>query len=125
MIHMQAFIPKNTDEKLKSLMQWGRLRQHQLSEAFIITKDTILSFLKRQIEHGNWRAVLEILKGKPMTQAGRFMLHELREKVVRSLIIRMGLRRVIAVALAIVLMPLILAKVAGELIDWMRNRHAR
>ncbi|WP_299699802.1 hypothetical protein [uncultured Pontibacter sp.] len=122
MIHMPAFIPKNTDDKLRSLMQWGRLRQHHISEAFFITKDTVLSFLKRQIEHGNWRAVMEVLKGKPMTQAGRFMLHELRDKVVRSLIIRMGLRKVIAVALAIVLMPLILAKVAGEVIGWMRNR---
>jgi hypothetical protein len=120
---MPAFIPKNADDKLKSLMEWGRLRQHQISEAFFITKDTILSFLKRQIEHGNWRAVLEVLKGKPMTQAGRFMLHELRDKVVRSLIIRMGLRKVIALALAVVLMPLILAKVTGEVIGWMRNRN--
>lgn len=123
MIHMQAFIPKDADDKLKLLLQWGRLRQHQLSEAFFITKETILGFLKRQIEHGNWRAVLEVLKGKPMTQAGRFMLHELRDKVVRSLIIRMGLRKVIAVALAIVLIPLILVKVAGEVIGWMRRRH--
>jgi hypothetical protein len=120
---MQAFIPKDADDKLKSLMEWGRLRQHQLSDAFYITKDTILSFLKRQIEHGNWRAVMEVLKGKPMTQAGRIMLHELRDKVVRSLILRMGLRKIIAVALAVVLMPLILAKVAGEVISWMRNRH--
>lgn len=104
-------------------MLWGRLRQEQLYDAFFITKDTILGFLKRQIEKGNWREVLEVLKGKPMTQAGRFILQELRDKVVSNLILRMGLRKVIALALAVVLMPLILAKVAGEVIGWMRNRH--
>jgi hypothetical protein len=122
MIHMSAFIPKDTDVKLKSLLQWGRLRQEQLSEAFFITKDTVLGFLKRQIEHGNWHEVQEVLKGKPMTQTGRFLLLELRDKVVRNLIVRMGLRRIIALALAIVLLPLILAKVASEVIGWMRNR---
>jgi hypothetical protein len=123
MIHMSAFIPKDTDVKLKSLIQWGRLRQEQLSEAFFITKDTVLGFLKRQIERGNWREVQEVLKGKPMTQTGRFLMLELRDKVVRNLIVRMGLRRIIALALAIVLLPLILAKVASEVIGWMRNRN--
>ncbi|EJF08956.1 hypothetical protein O71_17786 [Pontibacter sp. BAB1700] len=122
MIHMSAYIPKNADEKLRSLLHWGKLRQEQLSEAFLITKDTVLGFLKRQIEHGNWRGVLEVLKGKPMTQAGRYMLGELRSKVVRKLIMRMGLRPVIATALVIVLLPIILAKVTGEVIGWIRNR---
>ncbi|SIQ96871.1 hypothetical protein [Pontibacter lucknowensis] len=122
MIHMSAYIPKNADEKLRSLLHWGKLRQEQLSEAFLITKDTVLGFLKRQIEHGNWSGVLEVLKGKPMTQAGRYMLGELRSKVVRKLIMRMGLRPVIATALVIVLLPIILAKVTGEVIGWIRNR---
>ncbi|PKV75398.1 hypothetical protein [Pontibacter ramchanderi] len=122
MIHMSAYIPKNADEKLRSLLQWGKLRQEQVSDAFLITKETVLGFLKRQIEHGNWRGVLEVLKGKPMTQAGRYMLGELRSKAVRKLIMRMGLRPVIATALVIVLLPIILAKVAGEVIGWIRNR---
>ncbi|MHC2992504.1 hypothetical protein OB13_13250 [Pontibacter sp. HJ8] len=122
MIHMSAFIPKNADMKLKSLLQWSRLRQGQLSEAIYITKDTVLGFLKRQIERGNWREVQEVLKGKPMSHAGRFLLHELRHKVVHSLIMRMGLRKVIAVAIAVVLLPLILAKVAGEVVSWARSK---
>lgn len=122
MIHMSAFFPKNSEEKLRSLLQWGKLRQEQVAEAFLLTKDTVLGFLKRQIEHGNWRAVLDVLKGKPMTQAGRYMLGELRSKVVRKLIMRMGLRPIIATGLVLVLLPIILAKVAGEVIGWMRNR---
>ncbi|GGG30248.1 hypothetical protein [Pontibacter amylolyticus] len=123
MIHMSAYIPKNADVKLRSLLHWSKLRQEQLGEAFLITKDTVLGFLKRQIEHGNWRSVLEVLKGKPMTQAGRYMLSELRSKAVRKLIMRMGLRPVIATALVILLLPIILAKVAGEVIGWIRNRN--
>ncbi|SIT79389.1 hypothetical protein SAMN05444128_0741 [Pontibacter indicus] len=123
MIHMSAYIPKNADEKLRSLLQWGKLRQEQLAEAFLITKDTVLGFLRRQIEHGNWRAVLEVLKGKPMTRAGRYLLSELRSKAVRKLIMRMGLRPIIATTLVIVLLPIILAKVTGEVISWIRNRH--
>lgn len=120
---MSAYIPKNADEKLRSLLQWGKLRQEQLSEAFLITKDTVLGFLRRQIEHGNCRAVLEVLKGKPMTRAGRYLLSELRSKAVRKLIMRMGLRPIIATTLVIVLLPIILAKVTGEVISWIRNRH--
>lgn len=123
MIHMSAYIPKNADVKLRSLLHWSKLRQEQLGEAFLITKDTVLGFLKRQIEHGNWRSVLEVLKGKPMTQAGRYMLSELRSKAVRKLIMRMGLRPVIATALVILLLPIILAKVAGEVVGWIRNRN--
>lgn len=123
MIHMSAYIPKNADVKFRSLLHWSKLRQEQLGEAFLITKDTVLGFLKRQIEHGNWRSVLEVLKGKPMTQAGRYMLSELRSKAVRKLIMRMGLRPVIATALVILLLPIILAKVAGEVIGWIRNRN--
>ncbi|MBX0332073.1 hypothetical protein K3G39_02370 [Pontibacter sp. HSC-14F20] len=121
MIHMSTYIPKNADEKLRSLLHWGKLRQEQVSEAFLITKDTVLGFLKRQIERGNWRGVLEVLKGKPMTQAGRYILGELRSKAVRKLIMSMGLRPVIATALVIVLLPIILAKVTGEVIGWIRN----
>lgn len=123
MIHMSAYIPKNADVKLRSLLNWGKLQQEQLGEAFLITKDTVMGFLKRQIEHGNWRSVMEVLKGKPMTQAGRYMLSELRSKAVRKLIMRMGLRPVIATALVIVLLPIILAKVAGEVVGWIRNRN--
>ncbi|MDO6391340.1 hypothetical protein Q4E40_14465 [Pontibacter sp. BT731] len=123
MIHMSAYIPKNADVKLRSLLHWGKLRQEQLGEAFLITKDTVMGFLKRQIEHGNWRSVMEVLKGKPMTQAGRYMLSELRSKAVKKLIMRMGLRPVIATALVIVLLPIILAKVAGEVVGWIRNRN--
>lgn len=103
-------------------MQWARLRQEQVGEVIFVMKDTVLGFLKRQVERGKWREVMEVLKGKPLTQAGRFMLFELRDKVVRTLIIRMGLRKAIAVALAIVLLPIILAKVASEVIGWLRNR---
>ncbi|WP_253404915.1 hypothetical protein [Pontibacter sp. HSC-36F09] len=119
---MSAYIPKNADVKFRSLLHWGKLRQEQLGEAFLITKDTVLGFLKRQIEHGNWRGVLEVLKGKPMTRAGRYVLDELRSKAVRKLIMRMGLRPVIATALVIVLLPIILAKVTGEVVGWIRNR---
>ena len=120
---MSAYIPKNADEKLRSLLHWGKLQQEQLAEAFLITKDTVLGFLKRQIEHGNWRNVMEVLKGKPMTQASRYMMSELRSKAVRKLIMRMGLRPIIATALVVVLLPIILAKVAGEVVGWIRNRN--
>ena len=118
---MSAFLPKNSDMKLRSLLHWTRLRQEQLSEAIFITKDTVLGFLKRQIERGHWREVLEVLKGKPMTQAGRYLIKELRDKVARKLIIRLGLRPVIAVTITLVLLPLILAKVAGEVISFIRS----
>lgn len=113
---MHQFIPKNIWPKLQGLQDWGQLRQEQLSQAFFITKDTVLQFLKRQIERGNWREVQEVLKGKPMTRTGKFIYHEMRDLVIGKLIMRLGLRKIIAAALVIVLLPIILAQVAGELI---------
>jgi len=116
---MRAFLSKDMLCKLQVLQQWSQLRQEQPGQAIRITKDAVLSYLKRQIERGNWQAVREVLKGKPMTQAGRFLLGELRDKIVQNLILRLGLRKVIAVGLAAVLLPLVLAKVAGELLRKM------
>ncbi|WP_242928081.1 hypothetical protein [Pontibacter vulgaris] len=121
MIHMRAFLPKHPDMKLQELLQWSRLRQEQLSKAILITKDSVLDFLKRQLERGNWREVQEILKGKPMTRAGRFMMQQMRDNIVSNLIMRLGLRRIIAVGIAVVLIPLILAKVGGELMSKYKN----
>ena len=106
---------------MQQLLRWARLRQDQLNAAILITKDSVVNFLKRQIERGNWREVQEILKGKPMTKAGRFMMVQLRDNVASILIKRLGLRHFIAVGIAIVLLPLILAKVGGELVGKYKN----
>lgn len=119
---MRAFLPKHPDKKLQGLLQWSRLRQEQLSEAILVTKDSVIGFLKRQLERGNWREVQEILKGKPMTRAGRFMMQQMRDNIVSNLIMRLGLRRIIAVGIAFVLIPLILAKAGGELMSKYKNR---
>ena len=117
MIHMSTFFPKNVPQRLSGLQAWSKLRQEQITEAISITKDTVTEFLKRQIERGDWKTVQEVLRGKPMTTAGKFLLEELRDSVVSKLILRLGLRKVIAVGLVVVLLPLILAKVAGQLIS--------
>ncbi|MFD2999097.1 hypothetical protein ACFS7Z_01895 [Pontibacter toksunensis] len=121
MIHMSRFFPKNMPQRLHGLQIWGKLRQEQMSEAVSITKDTVTEFLKRQIERGDWKTVQEVLRGKPMTTAGKFLLEELRDSVVSKLIFRLGLRKVIAVGLVVVLLPLILAKVAGQLISKVKQ----
>jgi len=121
MIYMHQFIPRNTSHRLQQLQHWGRLRQEQVGQAYYLTKDTVLHFLRRQLERGNWREVQEVLRGKPMTRAGQFLYHELRDRVVGKLIMRLGLRKIIAVGLAMVLLPIILAQVAGELLRRIRK----
>ena len=118
---MSLFFPKDASHKLQLLMQWSKLRQEELREAVSLTKDTVTEFLKRQVERGNWNAVQEVLRGKPMTTAGKFLMEELRDNLVTKLIIRFGLRKVFAVGLAVVLLPLILAKVAGEIVRQVRQ----
>ncbi|WP_266205661.1 hypothetical protein [Pontibacter kalidii] len=121
MIYMHQFIPRKSWPRLQQLQRWGQLRQEQMTLAFYITKDTVLQYLRHQIERGNWREVQEVLKGKPMTKAGQFLYHELRDKVIGKLIMRLGLRKVIAMALVIILLPIILAQVAGELLRRVRD----
>ena len=97
------------------------MQQEQLREAAILTTDTVTEFLRRQMEKGNWETVREVLHGKPMTKAGKFLLQELRGNLVSKLIFRLGLRKVIAIGLVVVLLPLILAKVGGEVVHHIRK----
>jgi len=116
MIQIRTLLPKEPHLKLQALQHWSRLRQEQLREAIHVTKDVVIDFIKRQAARGNWQDIEQVLKGKPMTKAGRFLLAELRGKVISSLVLRRGLRQVIAVVLAAILLPLILAKVAHEVV---------
>ena len=117
MIHMRAFMPDNTQQRLSDLLRWGKLRQEQISQAILITNESVVGFLKRQLQKGKWRAVQDVLEGKPMTKAGKFMLSELRDHIATNLIMRLGLRKVIAVSIAAIVIPLILAKLSGEAIS--------
>jgi hypothetical protein len=112
---MRTFIPTDAPQRLQALQRWGKLRQEQLSEAVSVTTDTVTEFIKRQIERGDWKTVQDVLHGKPMTKAGTFLLQELRNNVASKLVLKLGLRKVMALGLALVLLPLILAKVAGEI----------
>ena len=97
------------------------MRQAQLQEAACLMTSTVTDFLRRQMEKGNWETVREVLRGKPMTKAGKFLLEELRDNLVTKLIIKLGLRKVFAVGLVVVLLPLILAKVAGQVVHQFRK----
>ncbi|MCC9138252.1 hypothetical protein ACFSKU_14420 [Pontibacter silvestris] len=117
MINILTYFPKDSEAKLQSLIRWAKLGQEQVSQAVVITKDTIISFLKRQAERGNWDEIQQVLKGKPMTKTGKLLLNELRDSLVSRFILRLGLRPVIAIALAAVLLPVIFSKFGAILID--------
>ena len=114
---MGAFLPGNTQQQLKELLQWGKVRQEQLSHAILITKDTVLGYLKRQLEKGNWHAVLDVLEGKPMTAKGKLLQDELHEHIASNLILQLHIRKVLAVSMAVVILPLILAKLSDIVLD--------
>ncbi|MEJ8802375.1 hypothetical protein [Pontibacter sp. H249] len=114
MIHMRNFFPHISPLRLQQLRRWSNLKHEELAEAIYITKDCVLGFIKRQLEKGNWKEVLEVLKGKPMTKAGKYFYNEMRGNVVSTLMLKLGLRRIVAVGIAVILVPIILAMVAGE-----------
>ncbi|MET3543243.1 hypothetical protein ABID22_003986 [Pontibacter aydingkolensis] len=118
---MRNFFPSISPLKLMQLQRWSNLRQEQLSDAIYITKDCVLGFLKRQLEKGNWKEVQDVLKGKPMTKAGKYFYNEMRGKVVSTLMLRLGLRRIVAISIALILVPIILAKVAGEAMSLVKK----
>lgn len=118
---MHTFIPKVAPARMRAFARWSHMRQAQLQEAASVMTDTVTDFLRRQMEKGNWETVREVLRGKPMTKAGKFLLEELRDNLVTKLIIKLGLRKVFAVGLVMVLLPLILAKVAGEVVHQFRK----
>ncbi|MBF9253624.1 hypothetical protein I2I11_10000 [Pontibacter sp. 172403-2] len=124
MMQIRTFLPQEPHLKLQALQGWSRLRQDQLREAILVTRDAVTDFIKRQAARGDWAAIEQVLKGKPMTKAGRFLLTELRGQVVASLILRLGLRRVIAIGLAAILLPLILAKIAQQVITRVKRQPA-
>ena len=118
---MRNFFPVISPLKIQQLQRWSNLQQEQLSEAIYLTKDCVLGFLKRQLQKGHWKEVQEVLKGKPMTKAGKFFYNELRGKVVSTLMMRLGLRRIVAIGIALILVPVILATVAGEAVRMVKK----
>ncbi|NEM98845.1 hypothetical protein [Pontibacter burrus] len=117
MIHMGAFIPGNTQRQLKELLQWGKVRHEQLSHAILITKDSVLGYLKRQLQKGNFEAVLDVLEGKPMTSSGRALHHELQNHIADNLMLQLRIGKVLAVSMSIIILPLILAKLSDVVLD--------
>lgn len=113
MIHMGAFIPGNTQQQLRKLLQWGNVRHEQLSHAIQITKDTVLSYLKHQLEKGNYDAVTDVLEGKPMTTAGKQLHQNLQERIADNLVLQLRLCKVLSISMAVIILPLILAKLSG------------
>ena len=118
---MRNFFPSISPLKLQQLQRWSNLRQEQLAEAINITKDCVLGYLKRQLEKGHWKEVQDILRGKPMTKAGKFFYNEIRGRVVSTLMKQLGLRRIVAVGIALILVPIVLAKVAGEAVRMVKK----
>ncbi|WP_187270203.1 hypothetical protein [Pontibacter qinzhouensis] len=118
---MKFFLQENPFLNQQELLRWTQLRHAQLVDAIQVTKDTIWGFVKRQAAKGNWKEVEEVLKGKPMSETALFLGKELKDRVVQNLILRLGLRSIIAVSLAIVLLPFILAKLSGSIISYMKE----
>ncbi|MBB6610285.1 hypothetical protein H7F15_04475 [Pontibacter sp. Tf4] len=121
MIHMGAFLPGNTQQQLRGLLQWEKVRHDQLSQAILVTKDAVLGYLKRQLEKGNYSAVLDVLEGKPMTVSGKLLLHDLQDRIATNLILQLHIRKVLAISMAIIILPLILAKLSNLVIDKFRD----
>lgn len=121
MIYMHQFIPDSTWVKLQRLQRRSGLHKAQLRQAYDVTKDTVLQYLRRQLMRGNWREVQEVLKGKPMTSTGKLLHREMRSLVVGKLIMRLGLRKITAAALALVLLPLIFSLGPAELLPKVRS----
>ncbi len=94
-------------------MQWGKIRQEQLSHAILITKDTVLGYLKKQLQKGNWKDVLDVLEGKPMTVNGKLLQEELRNRIASNLILQLHIRHALAISMAVIILPLILSKLSG------------
>ncbi|MCC9168333.1 hypothetical protein [Pontibacter harenae] len=118
----KLILPEKMPTNFHEIQLWGKLRQEQISQAVLVTSDTILSFIKQQIEKGNWQAVDDFLHGKPMTKTGQILLKELRSKVLSNIMMRLGLRKIIAVGLVMVLLPFVLVKTAAEIRSKYRRR---
>lgn len=122
---MDSDLADNLAKRLRHLQQWAKLRQNQFYEAIRLTTDTATDFLRRQVQRGNWREVQELLHGKPLTGAGKLLWHEMRGRVVGKLILRLGLRKAVAAALVLMLLPLVLAQIAGSVMGRLRSQDSQ
>ncbi|ARS34917.1 hypothetical protein [Pontibacter actiniarum] len=116
MIYMHQFIPQATLAKLQHLPCWSRQQKGQLHQAYFILHDTVLEYLRRQLARGKWHEVQEILKGKPLTPSGKFLLKELQRLVTGKLMWYLDVKKVFAASIVLMLLPLILAKLTGEMV---------
>lgn len=86
----------------------------KLTELLRQTTDSVMGVLRKEIQHGRWQEVLAVLKGNPQTQAGRTLYNVAKNVIIDKLVLRLGLRRIFALAIAVVLLPFILRKIYDE-----------
>ena len=110
----EAQLSKNL--KLVGLLERAGLKGRQLAEAFQFTYDSVLNVLKEQLKRGNFQEVLAILKGRPMAIGKKLVKDQITGHVVKGLMMRFGLRKIVAVGIAALLIPIIIAKIAHVLL---------
>ena len=100
-------------QRLNEVLQGRAGKVKEMTEAIKITRDSIVQVLRHELQEGRFHEVLAVLKGHMQAAPGQHLiLNHIKDLVVHKLMMRLGLRKVMAVGIAAILIPLVLAKIA-------------
>ncbi|WP_192820809.1 hypothetical protein [Rufibacter sp. LB8] len=84
----------------------------QIPVAVNVTRETVETWLDREVRNGNLAHAAQVLKGQVQEKAPKILFHELKELVLVRLMIHLGIRSNLAASVAALILPFVLKRVS-------------
>ncbi|GAA4298359.1 hypothetical protein [Nibribacter koreensis] len=108
------FLKKSHTHAARLLHQAG-LTASQIPQAIQVARDTVETWVNREVAKGHAAEALQVLKGQVQGKGPKLLLEQLRELLLVRLMIHLGLKSVLASSIAALLLPFILKRVLDSL----------
>ena len=110
------------------LLHTAGLTISQIPHAIQVVRDTVETWVTREVANGHATETLQVLKGQVQEKGPRILFEQLRELVLVRLMIHLGLKSALASSVAALLLPFILMRVLDslrshpEVANWWGNQ---
>jgi transposase len=124
------FLKKSHAHAARLLHEAG-LTVSQIPQAIHVARDTVETWVNREVAKGHATQALEILKGQVQEKGHKILFEQLRELVLVRLMIHLGVKSVLASSIATLLLPFVMKRMLDvlarnpEVSAWWANLNLR
>lgn len=93
------------------LLHKAGLTVSQIPQAVQVTRETVEQWLQKEMESGNAKQVLQVLKGQVQEKGPKLLLDKLQDLLLLRLMLHLGIRGAMATNIVALLLPFVLKRV--------------